>query len=92
MTSESYQVTKEEEKITVELPEGTNLTRRSMQVVLPKPTDNIIPLSSYITDAKNRWKIHQYEIKALSKDITWTYDKLKPYLNKVRARFSPKDS
>ncbi len=79
MTTESYPVTKEEEKVV-------------LPVVLPKPTDNIIPLSSYITDAKNRWKIHQYEIKELSKDITWTYDKLKPYLNKVRARFSPKDS
>ena len=92
MTSERYQVTKEEEKITVELPEGTNLTRRSMQVVLPKPTDNIIPLSSYITDAKNRWKIHQYEIKALSKDIRWGYNKAEPFVRKVIARLSPKAS
>ena len=79
MTSESYQVTKENE---VEIP----------KVTLPKPTDNIIPLSSYVEDIKNRWKIHEYEINELSKDITWTYDKLKPYLNKVRDRLSPKSS
>ena len=100
MTSESYQVTKEDSNHMVEEISNNGYTLSELKeeanvvlpVVLPKPTDNIIPLSSYITDAKNRWKIHQYEIKALSKDITWTYDKLKPYLNKVRARFSPKDS
>ena len=76
MTETSYPVTKEEEA----------------KVVLPKPTDNIIPLSSYVQDMKNRWKIHQYEIKELSKDIQWLYNKSKPYLDKVRDRISPKAS
>ena len=68
------------------------VTKEEAKVVLPKPTDNIIPLSSYVQDAKNRWKIHQYEIKALSKDIQWGYNKAKPYIDKVIARFSPKAS
>ena len=79
MTSESYQVTKENE---VEIP----------KVTLPKPEDNIIPFESYVKDAKNRWKIHQYEIKALSKDIRWGYNKAEPFVKKVIARFSPKGS
>ena len=79
MTEQSYPVTKEEEKVV-------------LPVTLPKPTDNLIPFSSYVQDAKNRWKIHQYEIKELSKDIRWTYDKAKPYIDKVVARFSPKSS
>ena len=77
MTEETFTV-KEEAKV--------------LPVVLPKPTDNIIPLSSYVQDAKNRWKIHQYEIKALSKDIQWGYNKAKPYIDKVIARLSPKGS
>ena len=68
------------------------VTKEEAKVVLPKPTDNIIPLSSYITDAKNRWKIHQYEIKELSKDTQWVYNKAKPFVEKVIARFSPKAS
>ena len=77
MTEETFTV-KEEAKV--------------LPVVLPKPTDDIIPLSSYVQDAKNRWKIHQYEIKELSKDIQWLYNKSKPYLDKVRDRISPKAS
>ena len=68
------------------------VTKEEAKVVLPKPTDNIIPFSSYVQDAKNRWKVHQYEIKELSKDIRWTYDKAKPYIDKVVARLSPKGS
>ena len=90
--------------VVIQLPEGTNLTKRKMteqsysvtkeeaKVVLPKPTDNIIPLQSYVQDAKNRWKIHQYEIEALSKDIRWGYNKAKPFVEKVIARISPKGS
>ena len=89
MTEETFTV---KESVEIKLPEGTNLTARPMQVVLPKPTDDIIPLSSYVQDAKNRWKIHQYEIKALSKDIQWGYSKAKPYIDKVIARLSPKGS
>ena len=62
------------------------------KVILPKPEDEIIPFSSYIKDAKNRWKIHEYEIKELSKDIRWLYTKSKPYVDRVRARLSPKAS
>ena len=80
MTEQSYPVTKKEEEKVV------------LPVVLPKPTDDIIPMSSYIKDAKNRWKIHQYEIKELSKDIRWTYNKAEPFVRKVVARFSPKAS
>ena len=69
-----------------------SVTKEEAKVVLPKPTDNIIPLSSYVQDMKNRWKIHQYEIKELSKDIQWLYNKSKPYLDKVRDRISPKAS
>ena len=72
--------------------ESYPVTKEEAKVVLPKPTDNIIPLSSYVQDAKNRWKVHQYEIKALSKDIRWTYNKAEPFLTKVVARFSPKAS
>ena len=69
-----------------------SVTKEEAKVVLPQPTDNIIPLSSYVQDMKNRWKIHQYEIKELSKDIEWLYNKSKPYLDKVRDRISPKAS
>ena len=78
MTSESYQVKENE----VEIP----------KVILPKPEDDIIPFQSYVQDVKNRWKIHQYEIKELSKDTQWLYNKAKPYLDKVVARLSPKSS
>ena len=80
MTEQSYPVTKKEEPKVV------------LPVTLPKPTDDIIPMSSYIKDAKNRWKVHQYEVKELSKDIRWVYDKAKPYIDKVVARLSPKAS
>ena len=79
MTSETYQVANKSSD--VQLP-----------VVITKPTDTIIPLTSYVQDAKNRWKIHQYEIKALFKDISWTYNKAKPYLDRVRNRISSKGS
>jgi len=74
------------------MTEETFTVKEEAKVILPKPTDNIIPLSSYVQDAKNRWKIHQYEIKELSKDIRWGYNKAKPYIDKVIARFSPKAS
>ena len=74
------------------MTEETFQVKEETKVVLPKPTDNIIPLSSYVQDAKNRWKIHQYEIKELSKDIRWTYNKAEPFVKKVIARFSPKGS
>ena len=79
MTSETYQVANKSSD--VQLP-----------VVITKPTDTIIPLTSYVQDAKNRWKIHQYEIKELSKDIRWGYNKAEPFVRKVIARFSPKGS
>ena len=72
--------------------ESYPVTKEEVKVVLPKPTDDIIPLSSYVQDAKNRWKIHQYEIKELSKDIRWTYNKAEPFVRKVIARLSPKAS
>ena len=67
--------------------ESYPVTTEEAKVVLPKPTDNIIPFQSYVQDAKNRWKVHQYEIKELRKDLKWSYDKLMPYLDKVRTRF-----
>ena len=72
MTEQTYPVKKNE----VEIP----------KVILPKPEDDIIPFNSYVQDAKNRWKIHQYEIKELSKDVQWLYNKSKPYVDKVVAR------
>jgi hypothetical protein len=74
MTEQTYPVKKNE----VEIP----------KVILPKPEDDIIPFNSYVQDAKNRWKIHQYEIKELSKDVQWLYNKSKPYVDKVVARLS----
>ena len=74
MTEQTYPVKKNE----VEIP----------KVTLPKPEDDIIPFNSYVQDAKNRWKIHQYEIKELSKDVQWLYNKSKPYVDKVVARLS----
>ena len=74
MTEQTYPAKKNE----VEIP----------KVTLPKPEDNIIPFESYVKDAKNRWKIHQYEIKELSKDFQWLYNKAKPYVDKVVARLS----
>ena len=68
------------------------VTKEEAKVVLPKPTDDIIPLSTYVQDAKNRWKIHQYEIKALSKDIQWGYNQANPFGMKVIDRLSPKGS
>ena len=53
------------------MTEETFTVKKPAEVVLPKPTDNIIPFQSYVQDMKNRWKIHQYEIKELSKDIQW---------------------
>tara|TARA_R100000781_G_scaffold18588_1_gene14365 strand:+ start:118 stop:414 length:297 start_codon:yes stop_codon:yes gene_type:complete len=79
MTTETYQVANKSSD--VQLP-----------VVITKPTDTIIPLTSYVQDAKNRWKIHQYEFKALFKDIVWSYNKAKPYLDRVRNRISSKGS
>ena len=72
--------------------ESYPVTKEEAKVVLPKPTDNIIPLNSYVLDMKNRWKIHQYEIKALSKDIQWGYNQAKPFVMKVIDRLSPKGS
>ena len=99
MTSESYPVTldKEDEPSTPDIAISHEVIqavakKAVLPVTLPKPTDNIIPLSSYIKDAQNRWKIHQYEIKALSKDIRWAYNKAEPFVKKVVARFSPKGS
>ena len=74
MTEQTYPAKKNE----VEIP----------KVTLPKPEDDIIPFNSYVQDAKNRWKIHQYEIKELSKDVQWLYNKSKPYVDKVVARLS----
>ena len=74
------------------MTEETFTVKKPAEVVLPKPTDNIIPLSSYVQDAKNRWKIHQYEVKALSKDIQWGYNQAKPFVMKVIDRLSPKGS
>lgn len=74
------------------MTEETFPVKESVKVVLPKPTDDIIPLQSYVQDMKNRWKIHQYEIKALSKDIQWGYNKAEPFVKKVLARLSPKGS
>ena len=74
------------------MTEETFQVKEETKVVLPKTTDNIIPLSSYFKDAKNRWKIHQYEIKALSKDIRGGYNKAEPFVRKVIARLSPKAS
>ena len=79
MTTETYQV-------------ANKSSDKQLPVVITKPTDTIIPLTSYVQDAKNRWKIHQYEIKALSKDIRWGYNKAEPFVRKVIARFSPKGS
>ena len=79
MTSETYQV-------------ANKSSDQQLPVVITKPTDTIIPLTSYVQDAKNRWKIHQYEIKALFKDISWTYNKVKPYLDRVKDRISSKAS
>lgn len=79
MTSETYQV-------------ANKSSDKQLPVVITKPTDTIIPLTSYVQDAKNRWKIHQYEIKELSKDIRWGYNKAEPFVKKVIARFSPKGS
>jgi hypothetical protein len=78
MTEQTYPVKKNE----VEIP----------KVILPKPEDDIIPFNSYVQDAKNRWKIHQYEIKELSKDVQWLYNKAKPYVDKVVTRLSPEAS
>jgi len=61
-------------------------------VVLPKPGEDIIPFELYVKDMKNRWKVHLYEIDALSKDIRWTYNKAKPYIDKVVTRLSPEAS
>ena len=85
MTTESYPV-KENEV-------NSNSSQSELpKVILPKPSDDIIPFQSYVKDAKNRWKIHQYEIKELSKDIRWTYNKAEPFVKKVIARLSPKGS
>ena len=53
---------------------------KTYPVVLPKPTDNIIPIETYINDAKNRWKVHLYEWNELKKDIKWVIDYAKPYV------------
>ena len=66
MTSESYQVTKENE---VEIP----------KVILPKPEDDIIPLSSYIKDARNRWYIHTVELKEVWDVHVNMFNTVKPH-------------
>ena len=67
-------------------------TKVEPKVVLPKLGEDIIPFELYVKDIKNRWKVHLYEIDELSKDIRWTYNKAKPYIDKVVARLSPEAS
>ena len=41
---------------------------------LTKPTADIIPFDSYIKDARNRMRIHDYEIQELRKDAVNVYE------------------
>ena len=40
---------------------------------LTKPTAEIIPFDSYIKDARNRMRVHDYEIQELRKDAVNVY-------------------
>ena len=93
--------------VVIQLPEGTNLTRRKMSEqsypvkdkATVKPTPKLISRGEYITDFHNRMAIHNYEVGELVKDTKWMYQKVKPYTFKVvdkakslYNRLSPKGS
>jgi len=48
-------------------------TRTQGRTELTKPTADIIPFDSYIKDARNRMRIHDYEIQELRKDAVNVY-------------------
>lgn len=52
---------------------------------LSKPTAEIIPFTSYIKDASNRWDVHRYEIQELFKDVGNTYTYIKEVYARVTA-------
>ena len=49
-------------------------TRTQGRTQLTKPTADIISFDSYIKDARNRMRIHNYEIQELSKDAVNVYE------------------
>ena len=49
-------------------------TRTQGRTQLTKPTADIIPFDSYIKDARNRMRIHDYEIQELRKDAVNVYE------------------
>ena len=49
-------------------------TRTQGRTQLTKPTADIIPFDSYIKDARNRMRIHDYEIQELRKDAMNVYE------------------
>ena len=49
-------------------------TRTQGRTELTKPTADIIPFDSYIKDARNRMRVHDYEIQELRKDAVNVYE------------------
>ena len=49
-------------------------TRTQGRTELTKPTADIIPFDSYIKDARNRMRIHDYEMQELRKDAVNVYE------------------
>mgnify|MGYP003152415147 CR=1 FL=1 len=49
-------------------------TRTQGRTQLTKPTADIIPFDSYIKDARNRMRIHDYEMQELRKDAVNVYE------------------
>jgi len=53
------------------------------KTVTQESEPNLIPLSAYWEDAKERWKIHTKEVNDLWKDLKASYEKARPYIEKA---------
>ena len=55
----------------------------TVQKTIKRPDAQLISKDAYLNDIKNRWNIHQYEIKELVKDLQTVVDFFKPYHARV---------
>ena len=79
---------KQVEKLVRETPSVTTTTFKSGKVIakkteLVKPSAPLIQFRDYLTDIRNRWDIHNYEIQELQKDFLNGFTILKTRLDQL---------
>tara|TARA_B100000427_G_C15484800_1_gene584747 strand:+ start:1071 stop:1493 length:423 start_codon:yes stop_codon:yes gene_type:complete len=79
---------KQVEKLVRETPSVTTTTFQSGKVIakkteLVKPSAPLIQFRDYLTDIRNRWDIHNYEIQELQKDFLNGFTILKTRLDQL---------